>query len=66
MALQKRRLGKARIRHRRSSWLRSAGGKLLVQDCPNCGAPRVPHRICSACGFYGDRIAMKVAKAEDE
>jgi ribosomal protein L32 len=21
--------------------------------CPNCGAARMPHRACDACGWYG-------------
>lgn len=65
MALQKRRLGRTRIHHRRSSWMRRATNKPLVQDCPNCGSPRVPHRVCSGCGFYGGEVVVQV-KTEDE
>ena len=66
MALQKRRLGQARIHHRRSSWMRKASRKPLVQDCPNCGNPRVPHRVCMKCGFYGGEIVMKTQETEED
>lgn len=23
--------------------------------CPQCGAARLPHRICPSCGFYKER-----------
>lgn len=66
MALQKRRLGRTRIHHRRSSWMRKASRKPLVQKCPNCEAPRIPHRVCLKCGYYRDQIVLKVEGAEEE
>lgn len=66
MALQKRRMGPARIHQRRSAWMRRAGHKVYVQDCPNCGNPRVPHRVCLACGFYGGETVVKVKGADEE
>lgn len=66
MALQKRRLGPSRIRNRRSAWSRGAGKKATVQACPDCGAPRVPHRVCMACGSYGGSKVIEVASAEAE
>jgi len=31
--------------------------------CSNCGADKVPHRVCGACGYYKGRhvIAVRVA-----
>jgi large subunit ribosomal protein L32 len=53
MALQKRRRGPARIGHQRSAWMRKSGAnRPMVQACPGCGAPRIPHRVCLACGTY--------------
>ncbi len=49
MALQKRRMGKSRVSNRRSAWMRSMN-KPLVAACPNCGEPRMPHRVCMHCG----------------
>ena len=25
---------------------------MMVQACPSCGAPKISHRICMACGQY--------------
>ena len=64
MALQKRRLGKSRVRNRRSAWAASFS-KPLVANCPNCGAPKAQHRVCMSCGYYkGEEIFQ--AKQEDE
>ena len=66
MALQKRRLGRARIHHRRSSWMRRSGAKTTVQGCPNCGEARVPHRVCTHCGFYRGDVRMKTGAEVEE
>jgi large subunit ribosomal protein L32 len=29
-----------------------------LSKCPNCGAARLPHRICPACGYYKDRVVL--------
>ena len=60
MALQKRRRGPARTGHQRSAWMRKSGlNQPLVQACPNCEAPRIPHRVCMACGFYDGHAVIK-------
>jgi large subunit ribosomal protein L32 len=60
MALQKRRRGPARTGHQRSAWMRKSGqNQPLVQACPNCAAPRIPHRVCMACGFYDGKAVVK-------
>jgi len=28
--------------------------------CDNCGAAKVPHRVCGACGFYKGRQIVAV------
>ena len=67
MALQKRRRGPARIGHQRSAWMRKSGqNKPLVQTCPNCGAPRIPHRVCMACGFYNGAQVTAPKSTETE
>lgn len=66
MALQKRRLGPHRIHSRRSAWSKKAGeNHPLVQGCPNCGEPRIPHRVCMSCGQYGGKTVVEVATAEE-
>lgn len=66
MALQKRRLGRSRVHHRRSAWMRRSGEKPTVQDCPNCGEARVPHRVCTHCGFYRGDVRMKTTVEAEE
>ena len=31
-----------------------------VVICPNCGEPRLPHRVCSNCGHYQGREVIDV------
>ena len=67
MALQKRRRGPTRTRQQRSAWSRKSGlNHMAVQACANCGAPRIPHRVCMSCGQYGGEaiVAKKSAEAE--
>jgi large subunit ribosomal protein L32 len=30
-----------------------------IGPCPNCGEPRLPHRVCSKCGFYRGRLVIE-------
>ena len=66
MALQKRRRGPARTGHQRSAWMKKSGANhTVVQACPNCGSPRIPHRVCMSCGQYrGEQIVAKKAAEE--
>jgi large subunit ribosomal protein L32 len=64
MALQKRRLGRTRIHHRRSSWMRRTK-KAFTAACPSCGEPRLPHRVCMSCGQYNSRAVFEVASSEE-
>ncbi len=66
MPLQKRRMGPARIHHRRSSWMRNAFKKVTASSCTNCGEPRIPHRVCMSCGFYKDRVVAEMGAGADE
>jgi large subunit ribosomal protein L32 len=66
MALQKRRRGPTRTRQQRSAWMRKSGANApMVQACPNCNAPRLPHRVCMSCGQYrGEAVVAKKAAEE--
>ncbi len=66
MPLQKRRMGPARIHHRRSAWSRRAAHKTTINQCPNCEAPRIPHRVCQACGHYNGEAVIEVKKDDEE
>lgn len=65
MALQKRRIGRPRTRHRRSAWMRKSV-KTLVGKCPSCGEPRIPHRVCMKCGHYRGEQVVEVSEEETE
>ncbi len=46
---------------------KSANMKLSVRSrssCTKCGAAKLPHRICPACGYYKDRqvLATKIVE----
>ncbi len=30
--------------------------------CPNCGEPRLPHRVCPKCGNYQGREVLTIEK----
>ena len=50
MAVPKRKKSKAMRDHRRAQWMRSVP-KPSVTQCPKCQEPKLPHRVCAACGF---------------
>ncbi len=58
MPLPKQRHSKARGRKRRTHW-KLAG--INFSSCPQCKQPKVPHRVCAVCGYYGGKQVMEVA-----
>ncbi len=63
MANPKRRHSNTRTR------LRRAHDFLKLQslsNCPQCGAPRLPHRICPACGYYRGKQVVTIKIKEDK
>jgi len=53
MAVPKQRKGRMSVHNRRSANDRiEAPSKSL---CPQCGEPKLPHRVCGNCGYYKDR-----------
>ena len=59
MAVPKRKVSKARRDKRRNSHWKLTAPTLAT--CPECGAFRLPHRACKACGAYGKRSVAKAA-----
>lgn len=57
MAVQQCKMSKQRMRTRKAA-NRYKG--LEANSCPNCGGARMPHRVCSHCGFYKDRQVLSV------
>ena len=58
MAVPKRKVSKARRDKRRSNVWKLTAPNLVA--CPNCGAYRLPHRVCRACGKYNGRQVLTV------
>ena len=58
MAVPKRKTSKARRNQRRASSYRL--NKVTIQECPNCHEPKLPHRVCKACGYYDGKEIIKV------
>jgi len=58
MAVPKKKTSKAKSRSRRASnWRLSAPARSL---CPHCREAKLPHVVCSNCGWYGGRQALDV------
>ena len=57
MAVPKSKVSRTRRDKRRgSNWKLTAPA--LVK-CPQCGAPKLPHRVCPNCGFYKNREVIE-------
>jgi large subunit ribosomal protein L32 len=61
MAVPRNRHSNARKNSRRAHHAKSP--KHLV-ECTNCKSRKMPHCICQACGYYGEREV--IAKSETE
>ncbi len=64
MAVPKQRQSHSRTNKRRSQHKIDAPS---LMHCPQCQSPRLPHRVCSVCGFYKGRevAAPRVATDHD-
>lgn len=50
MGVQQNKKSKARTRNRRTQWAKMDAPK--ANACPNCQEPKMPHRLCTSCGYY--------------
>ncbi|HIF98751.1 MAG TPA: 50S ribosomal protein L32 [Myxococcales bacterium] len=57
MAVPKQKTSKSRRDKRRSHDGLAAPPR---STCPQCGAPKVPHRICGSCGSYKGRTLIEM------
>jgi large subunit ribosomal protein L32 len=56
MAVPKRRTSRSRRDKRRAH---DAIGAPARSTCPQCGAPKLPHRVCGSCGSYKGREVVQ-------
>lgn len=55
MAVPRNRLSNARKNSKRAHHAKKPKN---ASSCSRCGAARIPHVICHACGSYGDRVII--------
>lgn len=62
MPVPKHKTAKTKSRMRRSnSYYKMDAPAMSV--CSNCGAIKMPHRVCDACGFYkGKQVVTKAVQ----
>lgn len=58
MAVPKRKTSKARRDKRRASNIKMTAPNVV--KCPQCHEPKMSHRVCDSCGYYGDKEVIKV------
>jgi large subunit ribosomal protein L32 len=56
MAVPKRKTSKSRRDKRRTHDRLAAPA---TSTCPQCGAPKPPHRVCGSCGTYKGRTVIE-------
>jgi large subunit ribosomal protein L32 len=63
MANPKRRHSNTRTRLRRAHDFLKAKS---LSKCPQCQAPRLPHRVCASCGYYRGRQVISIKVKADK
>ena len=58
MAVPKRKTGRMKTRSRRAQ--NTHVRTMQTVTCPQCGAPKLPHRVCTTCGTYKVRQVIAV------
>ena len=58
MAVPKKRKSKSKKNSRRAANKNLSAPR--TQRCPNCGAAKLSHRVCSTCGHYKNEAIMEV------
>jgi large subunit ribosomal protein L32 len=62
MPCPKRKHTRMRKGLRRTHWKLSSSN---FSKCPQCGEPKLPHRVCPNCGFYnGELVVVKKEKTK--
>lgn len=64
MPVPKKRMSRTRRDRRRANHDKVEAPNLAT--CPACGAHKLAHRVCGACGFYKDRYVLSVPETVEE
>lgn len=67
----KKKITKSQRNKRHSTWEGLQIKKLMKKynpaKCDNCGASKLPHRVCSSCGYYkGKQVITIKSKSKEE
>lgn len=57
MAVPKRKTSKSKKGMRRGSHSKPMS---TAQNCSQCGAPQLAHRVCGSCGYYAGRQVVTI------
>ena len=59
---KKRSIHKRNVRHasRERDILKKLSNMVALSTCTHCGAKKLAHRVCKACGYYGDRQVLSI------
>lgn len=63
MAVPKKKTSKSRRNMRRAHHAIATTARGV---CPNCGAPKLSHRVCPSCGHYKGRDVLASVEAPHE
>ncbi|MCH7563351.1 MAG: 50S ribosomal protein L32 [Gemmatimonadetes bacterium] len=56
MAVPKKKISKQRKRKRRTHY---KAEPVITHACSKCGDPKIPHRVCPSCGYYGGKAVVE-------
>ena len=62
MAVPKRKTSKSKTASRKAQNMKKPIAR--ASSCSQCGAPSMPHRVCTSCGYYNGRQVLSVATEE--
>lgn len=63
MANPKRRHSTSRQNKRRANWKTPLPS---INECPQCKSPKLPHLVCSNCGFYKNVSIIKMKEKKTD
>lgn len=68
MAVPKKKSSKVRTHRRFATYVtrmrNRIQGRTHLMVCDNCGAAKLAHHVCTACGFYKGRQVINVTKTK--
>ncbi len=56
MPVPKKRVGHSEQGHRRSNWKATVPE---ISKCPHCGSVKLPHVLCTNCGYHKGRVVSE-------